>query len=627
MTLDLDVLGRDTTIRLPLVREEAAWPATVQLDGIPLPLEWGDDGRSCTFDVAEPGRYELTISFVPRVRDVAGQNQIELTLPPQWGAALELRHPTELSGLVVTGANVQRRDDRAAGLLDGDLDDSGRMVLRWPRAETPAGPKDVRITELRWLQVGAAGVEMEVKYVAPRDARLPPALTISADQRWKLVTDDQAIEDVSVTEGAGGRKSVRIALRAEDAQRSEVTLRWRLADPPSLGRLRLPPMELESPLASSSWLAISSDPTLECEIVGGAGLPVETGEEFLTLWGVEENRELPQIVLGNVASANGLSVGMRPRLVESAIDEVLHVAAGADAVRVQYLADVAPGRAQRFQFPMTVPADLVIDQITVTQAGRPIALRWSRPSASRVNVFFGEQVAEPYRVSLAGHVLVRGSNGCALPRVASASLDAVVERVQVYRDEAVLVDVQGPANADDAAADLPPAGWNARLVAAYQLDSNVADQVRLAIQPNRVETVGETLTTLTHEQALWWATFNCRLVVRQGELDTLRLRVPANWVGPFEVQPAGATVVTAAAPDGEHAVLSVRLPEPIGAGQAFALEIRGPLAPESGAPVTVPEIVSETPVAMAKLLVGADQRSVAGSGMDARGRRTGGAAR
>jgi hypothetical protein len=127
------------------------------------------------------------------------------------------------------------------------------------------------------------------------------------------------------------------------------------------------------------------------------------------------------------------------------------------------------------------------------------------------------------------------------------------------------------------------------------LDSNVADQVCLAIRPNRVETVGETLTTLSHEEAVWWATFNSRLVVRQGELDTLRLRVPAAWMGPYEVQPAGANVTAAATPDGEHAILSVRLPERIGAGEAFSLEIRGALVPGSGSPVTMPEIVPETP--------------------------------
>ena len=77
-------------------------------------------------------------------------------------------------------------------------------------------------------------------------------------------------------------------------------------------------------------------------------------------------------------------------------------------------------------------------------------------------------------------------------------------------------------------------------MAAYQMDANAADHVRLVFQPNHVETSGETLTALSYEEALWWATWKGQLVVRHGKLDALRLSVPANWVGPFDVQPAGA---------------------------------------------------------------------------------------
>ncbi|MEX0643168.1 MAG: hypothetical protein WD468_10735 [Pirellulales bacterium] len=596
MKLDIEVLGRNTTIRLPLVRDEADWPNTVQLDGIPSPLEWSEDGRSCSVEIVEPGRFELSIAFVPRVRESAAQNQVELTLPPCWGAAFEMRRPAEMNGLEVEGVNWQPVGDRASVVMSGDLDDSGRIVFHWPRTKTPLGTKDARIAELRWLRVGTSGVEMEVKYVAPRDAPLPESLTIVGDRHWELVSDGQAVGNVRITKESAGRNTVRVALKPDVAQRGEAALFWRLANPPNLGRLRLPLMQLRSRQPTSSWFAISIDPTLECEIVDAAGLTAESGEEFLTLWGGEEELERPQIVVENALSAKELIVGIRPRAAESAIDEVLHVAAGADAVRVQYQAEVVPGRTHRFQFPLTVPDELVVDRIDVLLAGRPIALRWSRPSGGRVNVFFGQPLVEPYSITLAGHISMSGSKGGALPRVASASQNAVMERLQVYRDEGVLVEVQGPAKADDAAANLPPAGWNVRLVAAYQLEKSVADQVRLAIKPNQLETVGETLTTLTHEEPLWWATWNARLEAKQGELGTLRLRVPANWVGPFEVQPAGANVVVAAAQGGKQAILTIRLSESIGVGESLALEIRGPLAAVSGAPISIPEIVSESPV-------------------------------
>ena len=116
MILGIEVLGRETKIRLPLVRDEANWPTTAQLDGIPLPLEWDADSRSCTISVSEPGRYELSISFVPHIRDTAANNRIELTIPPWRGASLELRYPAELKGLEVAGVNRERPDDRSVGV-------------------------------------------------------------------------------------------------------------------------------------------------------------------------------------------------------------------------------------------------------------------------------------------------------------------------------------------------------------------------------------------------------------------------------------------------------------------------------------------------------------------------------
>ena len=216
MALGIDVLGRETKIRIPLVRDEADWPATVQLDGIPVPLEWDANGRSGTVVVAEPGRYELTISFVPRVRTEAARNQIELTLPPWRGAALDLRFPAVINVLEAVGGNLQRRDDRSTGVMTGELDGSGRLAVRWQSAAAPAGgPKEAQITELRWLRIDSSGVEMDMKYVAPRDTRLPKEFEIVADglgtaQRREFVTRRPSC--------CGVRRPQRGALGARDGR-------------------------------------------------------------------------------------------------------------------------------------------------------------------------------------------------------------------------------------------------------------------------------------------------------------------------------------------------------------------------------------------------------------------------
>ena len=207
---------------------------------------------------------------------------------------------------------------------------------------------------------------------------------------------------VQVAAESGVRNRCALCRVRDDRDRGEVLLRWRLANPPGLGRLRLPSIELAATPSTGARLAISSDPHLECEIVDATGLKAETANEFLTLWGHDEGRDTPQLVLGNVASANELIVAVRPRTAESSIDEVLHVAAGEDELRVQYQADVVPGPAHQFQYSMIVPADLAVDRVSVMQAGRPIDVRWSRPSAEARERLLCEDLADPYRLDTCG---------------------------------------------------------------------------------------------------------------------------------------------------------------------------------------------------------------------------------
>ena len=83
---------------LPLIRNEADWNATAMLDGVPLPLEWRDAGRSCAIQIPEPGRYSLSLSCVPKTTTTEGRNQIDLAVPPTSGAKIEVRYPEAVSG-------------------------------------------------------------------------------------------------------------------------------------------------------------------------------------------------------------------------------------------------------------------------------------------------------------------------------------------------------------------------------------------------------------------------------------------------------------------------------------------------------------------------------------------------
>lgn len=599
MTFDIEVLARDTTIVLPLVRNEATWPDTAAVDGIPAPIVWREDGHSCSIAVGEPGRYTLAISCAPQTSEIEGRNQVELTIPPFLGATLSLDYPAALAGLDAPVTPAARSENVALGVLKGELDRSGRLVVHWPRSVTPTGDaQGLRVTELRWLRIGVRDVELDTKYVMEGSARRPETLTVAFDHRWELLADANPPVETPVEVATDGQQMIRVPLPPDDIDRQEVTLRWRLADRASPGRLQLPPIELTTVPATQRWMAVSSDPALECAIENGDGTAAGTAREFLAMWGDAETGDEPVLVLGNTGANRASSLAVRPRLTEARIDEVLHVAAGVDALRVAYRADVVPGGGCKFGFPLMVSADLSVDEITLTQAGRKIPLRWSRESPSRVNVFFNEEVTEEYRLVLIGHALIAKSGECPLPRVVTTAGNGAMQRIQLYREDEVLVERRGLTDGDElknGPLDLPPVPWTARPLAAYRLDRAASDTIRLAVAPNPAGMTGQTLTQLTRAPDAWWATLTCQLVVERGPLDVLRLRVPTTWVGPFEVQSSVPVSVEVAARDQQPTTIALRLAEPIPPGQALDLHIRGPLAQESAAPIAVPGIVAEAP--------------------------------
>ncbi len=599
LTFDVEVLTRDTTLVLPLNHEEATWSSSALLDGIPTPLTWHANGSSCAITVREPGRYELVITGIPRARDAAGRGRIELAMPPLAGTTFKLSYPSPAMTLELLGAAHVERNGASTGMLQAELDGMGRLVVSWPQQQVLGGAaQDHRITELRWLHVDPEGVELKAKYLIEGNATHPDSVAIAFDPRWELIPDGESSSKVQVENESENRHVITtVPLPSRAADRSEIELRFRLAKRAVLGRLQIPRLELMALPITHSLLAVSSDDALECEVLEGRETASSTVEDFLTAWGDGTNFDRPKILLANVPADSTCNLAVRRRNTESEIDEVLHVAAGASALRLQYQAGIVPNVTHRCQITISIPVDLVIEEITLQQSDRQIPLRWVRSAENRLQVFFGEVVDNPYRLVLSGHVPVINQDSCSLPRIISTFKEGASERIELYREPGALVEVHGTQedNVEEQSAGLPPAGWNARPIGSYQFDRVAADRVRLSIAPNKPETVGETLTTLTRDGNGWSASFAGRLAVKSGTLDSLQLRIPGSWPGPFELYPSGQANIAVSKLDSQQSMLTVTMPIPVEAGKELEFEIRGSLAPAAAVSVAVPNIMPNVP--------------------------------
>ena len=592
LKFEVETLARNTTVVLPLARDQATWQPTAMLDGVPAPIEWTTNGRKCAIKIDQPGEYSLTIYCVPKTETVDGRSQFTLSIPPLISADIRIRAPEQLAGVTVADAALAPPAKDAPGNLSGELGLADRLTIRWPRLEAKTGASQgLAVTELNWLNADANGIELQTKYVVEGGARRPEKLSVTHDDRWQLLTETDSPNSKTAGDETADTKTVQIALPASDIDRQEVVLRWKLKDAAPAGNIRLPSIELASIPTTQRWFALTADPSLECALLDNAA-PEATSKEFLSKWGASASGA-PQIVLANANPIGEFAFSVRPVEAEGVVREVLHVAAGSAALRVVYQANISRGNQYRFQYRVTAPAGLNIEDISLNSGDRKIPVRWTADGEGHINVFFGDEAAADSRLTLTGSLPIEAGASVAVPRITGASMASATQQVQIYREDDVQISLSGLPPAEESNGgpnDLPPVQWLVRQLGVYHLNDAAAKVASIKIEPSRPRLTGDTLTTLTRESETWWASYRCRLVVEKGEVDTLRFHIPSTWSGPFDVE-ANIPAATSVTPFDEHnQTLTIRFSSAIAEGGPIDLRVRGPLAFPSGAPVTVPSI-------------------------------------
>jgi len=88
--------------------------------------------------------------------------------------------------------------------------------------------------------------------------------------------------------------------------------------------------------------------------------------------------------------------------------------------------------------------------------------------------------------------------------------------------------------------------------------------------------------------------YRCQLTVEDGNLDILRLQLPNNCIGPFDVQSAIPVTTEFATLNDQTGSLSIRFATTVAKSGSVDLRIRSPLKPSTGTQVSVPAITLES---------------------------------
>jgi hypothetical protein len=580
---DLEVLARDTYVELPWRRDQATWPSSASLDGLPVALHWPDEGAGCQLLVSEPGIYRLAVSFVPRVVRADGQGQIEFEIPrvPDSRVHLTLPDAEQPLEIFADGSMPVAASTDGATLL-AFLGPAQHVQVRWPM-NTVAGDDRPSVDQLLWVHMADGEVRFSTKFGLTQDDVEPVTLPLAVDRR---------LAELAPAESG---KITTIELLPKTAVASHDPLRFELVDAPRFGRFPLPTFELDAARIRSRRLAITCDPQLDYELVSDLGTSTVPIDDFLADWG--EPDELPQRVVDITGDPSAWYLQVRPRQQVATVDGTLSLVVGNRTASCNYEGDVVPGLGEQYELRLQVPIQVRIEDIRVTIGGEPVSIRWSRPMADEVELFFSRRLTGSYRLAVEGRCDVPANREMPVPWI-TVGVDPVQrQRLRLFRrDNARVEFVQGDAEIQPTeSATTPRPRPGARLVGTFWVNANRADEAIVMVSPNVPEAVGQSLTNVFRDSTGWVATWACQLQVQHGVMDTLELELPANWTGPLVVRPnlpieiqsePSSTEVTSTAATGDGATVraSVRFPEALEPGTKVRIDISGPVqtAPNDG---------------------------------------------
>ncbi len=593
LAFDLETSARQTRVRLPLVREEARWQPTAMLDGVPQPIDWAQDGRSCVVTISEPGRYVLSIFCAPKINQAVGRGQIRLSVPQLPLAKLTLQLAPGLGGVQFPNAILSPPAKDRAGFLTGELFHSDRIDLSWDMAAArEAGAQRLNISELSWLNVGERGIELTTKFIVEGGARRPDAMTVRYDDRWTLLTEGRQLIKESRPAKTDHFLFLQLPFPPDKADRQELVVRWRLSNAAEIGNMRVDPIAISPTPTTQRWFAVSADARFDCALLDNS-TATATAKEFQSKWGEPAELPAPQIALANVPDDKVLTFSIRPREQTTAVREQLQIAAGIPVTRVLYQADIASGPADGFQFRLNILPALNIDRITLLAGDQQVPIRWTRDEASRITVFFGGPVKNDYRLAVSGSIPVAAGQPFAVPRVSALQNGALSQTVQLYRDDDVNLKLPGfpePNGVKPGISSAPPIEWLVRPAGVFTLNETALQAGQIVVEANRPVVQGNSLTQLSFQDGKWWAELRTRLVVEQGNLDVLQLSVPSSCPGPFEIEASVPVATDAKRPKDGRQVLAVRLGTSLAKGKEMVLRLRTVLTPPAGAAPAAPDI-------------------------------------
>ena len=582
---EVELFDPAARVLLPMKREDATMvEATV--DGHPVPITWEADGLSLEPRVELPRRVRMTLLMHPRIRHDENLSQFSLAIPPILRARARVSEASLLPGVEIPSARGQIRRNAPGNELDVELGPTDRLAVRWHLATERASlPVDAGVTSLLLMRVQPNAVTVDARFdLRIRDGELRE-LSLVADPRLRLLPFPAGSPVIREEIQSGQVQKIRLELDRPYTNSLTVRASFLCAETGGLGVLNPPLLAPEGCTLDASWLALSLTPGLQLQTKNGDATSSKQLAEFASLWGSPEPLLQFAARVANDSPLSQVTVqASRPR---TEARQAMDLSVGVSQSTLLFRAVMTMRDGAYFEQRLSVPPQLVLQELKVTRDGINHAQRWAVDGNGTLTVFFTEPLTGEHQLTLQGEM----PTPSVLPVVSLQAAEIADYQIKVFRRPAAAVAVSGLGPGMQQAE--AKAGQYDSVLGRFVVAMKIAGgpqstaQIKLDVTPNRPDVRGQLVTSLVFRENRWTADAELTLRVARGELDSFRISIPDKLAEPFQLEPSlPFEVIPSLEP--RRRVIVVR---PLQAIQGlFRFRLKSTLKGTAGEPMRAPDL-------------------------------------
>ncbi len=537
---DIELLDSEARVRIePLVAAGVPLAVTeAKLDGSAVHPAWlEDDAR--IFDVQGRGRRRLELALrIPVVSTDRATSGIDLTIPPLARSRLELKFPPDAPEIEVPRAvgAVTRQEDPP--LLVADLGATDRLTVKWRDAS------QLTVDELLWLKIRPSSVVLEARFKFHVGEGQLEQVSLTVDPR--LVRQDpyksdsvEVIEEDPISGRSPGEPHV-VPLRFGKPVSGEVTIKAKLKlnNTLGIGNLLLPRLETRGAGVTKRWLAVSVEPVLEQSEEDSEHTESVSVPEFIEAWG-EAGLQAPDASHNLTSAYSAWSTVTKLREPKTTADQTLAVTFSQEEAVLTLKAMLATEGGDRCRYVLSTPPGLVIDLVSVLQDDQERVARWATAGEDKTTVFLNAAVSGPHTMTLKGRLRSMDRPRMPLPVIRIEGVEYSSSRIQLRRQPQIQVDARKIGGLEEV--EIDPAEEEPKepglLVKSFRVVPEEPVGGQVVVTPNDPKVRADQMTSLKHDGDSWRAEVDYHLKIGGGVVDELRLSIPPELTGPFEIKP------------------------------------------------------------------------------------------